>query len=113
MKELYDKALLEYRPPRYRVTSNEPIPEVPTLKEKPDVAVYDLQEKKIVKIEEAARFGKRGGLVRPDEKGKIPHYEGHDIPYEFFPVGKNAPPTGTLKSPPPVTEPPATAATSK
>ena len=89
---------------RYRVTSDQP---VKGLKQKPDAAVFDTLLKKIVKVYEAARFGKKGGLIRPDERGKIVDYEAAGVPYEFHPVGPNKPRGGDVLtwSPPEPTPP--------
>jgi hypothetical protein len=103
VEDLRTHAQSEYPPPKYRVTSNRSIPGV---RQKPDVAVIDTETGKVVKVYEAARFNKSGGLVRPDERAKIPDYEGAGIPYEFHPVGPNKPPGGVLSSSPTETLPP-------
>jgi hypothetical protein len=95
--ELRKTAEAEYPDGRYEIRSNE---SVPGLRQKPDVAVIDTQTGQVVKIYEAARFNKSGGLIRPDERAKIPDYEAAGIPYEFHPVGPNQPPGGVLRSSP-------------
>ncbi len=95
--QLRDHAVEQYPPSRYQIRSNEA---VPGLSQKPDVAVIDTQTGRVVKIYEAARFNKSGGLIRPDERAKIPDYEAAGVPYEFHPVGPNQPPGGVLRSPP-------------
>lgn len=101
--ELQNRARQEFPDTsRYRLQTNRP---VAGTNRKPDVAVIDTTTGRVVKVYEAARFNKSGGLVRPDERAKIPDYEAAGIPYEFHPVGPNKPPGGVLRSPPPPATP--------
>jgi hypothetical protein len=94
VSELMEQARAKYPSPKYELRSNEPVPGV---NEKPDVAVIDTETGEVVQVYEAARFNKSGGLIRPDERGKIPHYKEAGIPYEFHPIGPNKPPGGVLR----------------
>jgi hypothetical protein len=86
-----------YPQPPYRVMSNQEIP-VPSGTRKPDVTVVDTRTGEIVKVYEAAHFNADGSFQQPYEAPKILDYEALGIPYEFHPVGTNAPPGGVLKS---------------
>ena len=94
VEKLLKSAEAKYPGPRYAVVSNE---KAPGLNRKPDVTVIDRQTRKVVKVYEAARFDKAGKLIRPDERAKILEYKSAGIPYEFHPVGPNAPPGGILE----------------
>lgn len=99
VEELQTKARADYPDQnRYEIRKNK---KVRGLKQKPDAAVIDRKTNKVVKVYEAARFDDSGKLIRPDEVGKIVDYQAAGVPYEFHPVGANAPPGGVLTWEPP------------
>jgi hypothetical protein len=109
IKDLLPEVQSKYPAPKYRITSEQPLPEGTGIpRREPDIAVIDNETGRVVKIYEAARFNKSGGLLRGSEKAKIPDYQGayggEGIPYEFHPAGPNKPPNGVLQSPTPTDE---------
>jgi hypothetical protein len=106
VKDLFAETQGQYKPPKYTVVSEQPLPPKYKMKSgvkrEPDVYVIDNDTGDVILIREAARFNKSGGLLRSSEKAKIPDYDAAGIPYEFYPVKVpgTMPTTGVIQSGP-------------